>query len=65
MYGSREKGGEGGRGVVQSPLAADPWMRSSTSAFVGFWPQARRRSPSEVRGIRPLPRLSKRAKASL
>lgn len=39
--------------------------RSLISARVGFWPQARRRSPSESSWTRPVPRLSKREKASL
>jgi hypothetical protein len=39
--------------------------RSLTSACVGFWPNDRSSSPSDSRGTCPVPRLSKRAKASL
>jgi len=38
---------------------------SATSAWVGFWPRARSRSPRTSRGTEPVPRLSKSAKASL
>ena len=42
-----------------------PFSKSCISANVGFCPHARRRSPSDSRATRPLPRLSKRANASL
>ena len=48
---------------LQSPPT--PFSKSCISANVGFCPHARRRSPSDSRATRPLPRLSKRAKASL
>jgi hypothetical protein len=38
--------------------------RSATSARVGFWPQALRRSPRLALGTRPFPLLSNNAKAS-
>ena len=53
-----------GEGHVQSAPPACSF-RSSISLSVGFWPQARRRSPSESMVTRPLPRLSNREKASL
>ena len=42
-----------------------PFSRSLISASVGFCPHALRRSPSDSRATRPLPRLSNRANASL
>ena len=48
---------------LQSPPT--PFSKSCISANVGFCPHARRRSPSDSRATRPLPRLSKRANASL
>lgn len=41
------------------------WPRSSTSAFVGFCPQARSRSPRDDVVTLPVPLLSNRANASL
>ena len=35
-----------------------------TSFWVGFWPRALNKSPKEVEGIVPAPRLSNKAKAS-
>lgn len=53
----------GWRKNLQSPPA---WCsKSLISARVGFCPQARRRSPKLSSWTRPLPRLSKREKASL
>jgi hypothetical protein len=48
---------------VQSPPTF--FSRSLISERVGFWPQARRRSPRLSSATRPLPRLSNRLKASL
>lgn len=58
-------GKSGGRAEknVQSPPT--PASNSRISASVGFCPQARSRSPRDCSATRPLPRLSKRAKASL
>lgn len=63
MVESQGRGG-GPRLFIQS--FCPTWAsRSRISARVGFWPQARRRSPRLSRGTRPTPRLSKREKASL
>ena len=51
--------------VIDSQSPPTWCSRSLISARVGFWPQARRRSPRESICTRPVPRLSKREKASL
>lgn len=48
-----------------APSRGAEFTRSLTSAWVGFWPTARRRSPRVSRGTAPVPRLSKSANASL
>lgn len=48
-----------------APSAPTLCLSWATSACVGFWPRARRRSPSWSALMRPVPRLSKREKASL
>ena len=55
----------GGAEGEHAPSRGAPATMSATSACVGFWPSARRRSPSTSRGTAPVPFLSNSANASL
>ena len=54
-----------GPNTAHTPSRGAPDTISATSAWVGFCPNARRRSPRTSRGTAPVPFLSNRANASL